>query len=217
MAGENKSGSDSNCLLETAFPRTREREFHLKEVVYSQGDAADALFSVRTGTVKLAVSSRSGKRAVLRIAAAGDIFGEECLIADAVRNATAMAIEPSVIARIPRKSVMRSIRRNHAFAGLFTSHLLHRIRALEEEIMDQILDSSERRLAKTLVKIAGLDGGATQPAKIRAVDQGTLAQMIGTTRSRVSYFMNRFRRLGLIDYNGSLQVSPTMFTFLNRK
>ncbi len=217
MASDSTGGGDSNYLRKVISRHTSEREFHLKEVIFSQGAAADALFSIRTGAVKLTVTSRIGKKAVLRVAREGEIFGEECLIANGLRNATAMAIEPSIIARVPKTSVARMIRLDSTFSRQLTSHLLHRILALEDELVDQVLDSSERRLAKTLLKISGLEHSATPSAKVRAIDQETLAEMVGTTRSRVSYFMNRFRRLGLIDYNGSLQVHSGLLNFLNRK
>jgi CRP/FNR family transcriptional regulator, cyclic AMP receptor protein len=218
LAANNSAGvRDPNRLRRALSRHVIEREFHDKQTIYSQGETADALFSIRSGMVKLSVTSQRGKRAVVRIAREGEIFGEECLLANGLRNATATALEASIVARVPKKSITRIMRLDRAFAKQFVVHLLNRITALEAELVDQILDSSEKRLAKTLLKMAGAGRGATQTDRVLAVDQETLAEMVGTTRSRVSYFMNRFRRLGLIDYNGSLQVHAELLAFLNRK
>jgi CRP/FNR family transcriptional regulator, cyclic AMP receptor protein len=193
-----------------------ECEYKEKEVIFSQGDAADALFSVRGGGVKLMVKAGNSKRAVLRVMGEREVFGEECLGHRRFRTATAVALEPSILAQVPRRHVILAIRQDPAFASEFVTHLLTRVERTEEELVDQILHSSEIRLARTLLEMSGVKRGSTQARAIHAIDQKTLAEMVGTTRSRVSFFMNRFRRLGLIDYNGSLHVYPTLLEFLNR-
>jgi CRP/FNR family transcriptional regulator, cyclic AMP receptor protein len=217
ISNKNVSTGDSLGLRRLARLEKVEQEYQEKEMIFARGDVADALFSIRRGLVKLGVTTLDGKEAVLRILREGDIFGEECLATSSSRNSTAMAIEPSILIRVPRASVARAIRRDPTFAKSLVAHFVHRVEDAEEELADQILNSSEKRLAKALLKIAGVDKGSIQGGILPAVDQKTLADMVGTTRSRVSYFMNRFRRLGLIDYNGSLKVYPTLLEFLNRE
>jgi len=211
------SAPDSLYLLRKISPSIIAREYSDKEIVFSQGDKADALFSIRNGHVKLTVATSPEKKAVLRILRRGDLFGEECLARHRVRAATATAIGPSLITRAPRAAIARALRQDPACARMFLSHLLCRIDSVEEELVDQILNSSEKRLARALLAIAGIDKSSTQTEILRNIDQQTLAEMVGTTRSRVSYFMNRFRKLGLIDYNGSLRVHPSLFAYLHRK
>jgi CRP/FNR family transcriptional regulator, cyclic AMP receptor protein len=194
-----------------------ERKYREKEVIFSQGDVADGLFSVRGGGVKLMVKAGNGKRAVLRIIGEKEVFGEECLGYRRFRTATAVALEPSILVQVPRRDVIFAIRRDPAFAREFVTHLLTRVEHTEEELVDQILHSSEIRLARTLLEMSGVKRGPTRARALHAIDQKTLAEMVGTTRSRVSFFMNRFRRLGLIDYNGSLHVYPALLEFLNRQ
>jgi len=212
MADRNLTAGDSLSFCGATLPNTTELKYREKEIIFSQGDAANDLFSIRSGAVKLMVTSEDRKKAVLRIIGAREVFGEECLINKRIRKATAVALEPSIVAKVPRGGVIRAMAQDPAFASKFVAYLLVRLEQVEEELTDQILNLSEKRLAKTLLKIAGV---GHRP--VRAVDQKTLAEMVGTTRSRVSYFMNRFRRLGMIDYNGSLQVHPALAAFLNRK
>ena len=215
-SGRHASNGDSLDLRRLARPERIVRKYQEREIVFSQGESADALFFVRHGLVKLAVTTSNGKKAVLRILREGDLFGEECLSASSSRNSTAITMEPSILIRAPRASVVRAFRLDPAFAKLLVAHVLHRIEDTEEGLVDQILSSSEKRLAKTLLKISGVGNGSSPARTLRAVDQKTLADMVGTTRSRVSYFMNRFRRLGLIDYNGSLRVYPKLSEYLDR-
>jgi CRP/FNR family cyclic AMP-dependent transcriptional regulator len=205
-----------------AFPReisgnNLEEHFRKRAVIFSQGDPADAVLSIRRGVVKLSADRRNGKRAVVRILQAGAVFGEECLMKRGLRNASAAAIESSTIVRIPRAILLRAIQSDGQFAERFIGHLTARIHALEGELIDHRTDSSEELLAKTLLKLA-CDGSRSTGGVIEhTIDQLTLAEIVGTTRSRVSFFMNRFRRLGLIDYDDSLHVYPTLAAFLNEK
>jgi CRP-like cAMP-binding protein len=191
------------------------RDYVNRQEVFIQSGPADALFYVRSGYVKLTVKAKDGKKAVIGILHHGDFFGEGCLVKRSRRMSTATAIQPCTISRVSRTSLARVIHQEPAFAKLFIAHLLLRIGRIEEEFVDQIFSSSEKRLARILLAMAGF-GQQTDPAPVRVkVSQETLAEMVGTTRSRVSYFMNKFRKLGLIDYNGSLEVYPSLLTFLN--
>lgn len=191
-------------------------DYRNKQAIFAQGDKADALFYIRDGHVKLTVTSKSGKRAVIAILRQGDFFGEGCVAKQSLRISTATAVEAATIVRIMRADIVRIIHDEPAFAKLFISHLLIRIGQIEDEFVDQIFNSSERRLARILLLMAGLElHRETKPALLK-VSQRTLAEMVGTTRSRVSYFMNRFRSRGLIDYNGSVQVHPALLEFLTQ-
>ena len=189
-------------------------DYRNNQAIFVQGDKADALFYIRDGHVKLTVTSRSGKKAVIAVLRAGEFFGEGCVAKQSLRIATATAIEAATIVRVVRADIVRIIHREPAFANLFISHLLIRIGRIEEEFLDQIFNSSEKRLARILLLMAGFGlHTQTEPALIN-VSQRTLAEMVGTTRSRVSYFMNSFRSRGFIEYNGSVQVLPGLLTFL---
>jgi CRP-like cAMP-binding protein len=164
--------------------------------------------------VKLTVASKSGKKAVIAILRHGDFFGEGCLARQSLWTSTATAIQPSTIARVKRAPILRIIRQEPAFAKLFISYLLFRIGRIEDEFVDQIFSSSEKRLARILLLLAGVGPQSKPKLALVQVSQETLAEMVGTTRSRVSYFMSRFREMGFIDYNGSLRVHKALLTFL---
>jgi CRP/FNR family transcriptional regulator, cyclic AMP receptor protein len=163
------------------------------------------------------VTTRGGKTAVLRILRRGDVFGEECLARKRIRNATATAVGLATIRQVRTASIVRAIRENSAFAKMFVSHLLLRIERVEEELVDQILNSSEKRLARALLTMAGAGARSMRTETLQNIDQRTLAELVGTTRSRVSYFMNRFRRLGLIEYNGVLRIHRGLASYLKRQ
>jgi CRP/FNR family cyclic AMP-dependent transcriptional regulator len=194
--------------------QTTTRDYRNRQTIFAQGDKADAMFYVQNGNVKLTVASKSGKKAVIAILRHGDFFGEGCLARQSLWTSTAMAIQPSTIARVKRAAIVRIIRREPAFAKLFISYLLFRIGRIEDEFVDQIFSSSEKRLARILLLLAGVGLQSKPKLALVKVNQETLAEMVGTTRSRVSYFMNRFREMGFIDYNGSLRVHKTLLTFL---
>jgi len=194
--------------------QTTTRDYRNRQTIFAQGDKADAMFYVQNGNVKLTVESKSGKKAVIAILRHGDFFGEGCLARQSLWTSTAMAIQPSTIARVKRAAIVRIIRREPAFAKLFISYLLFRIGRIEGEFVDQIFSSSEKRLARILLLLAGVGLQSKPKLALGKVNQETLAEMVGTTRSRVSYFMNRFREMGFIDYNGSLRVHKTLLTFL---
>lgn len=192
------------------------RMYRDKQAIFAQGDKADAMFYVQSGNVKLTVVSKRGKKAVIAVLRQGDFFGEGCLAEKSRRLSTATAIQQSTIRRIKKTTIVAVIHKDPAIAKIFISYLLARIERVEEDFVDQIFSSSEERLARVLLALASF--GAQSKSKpepaILKVSQETLAEMVGTTRSRVSHFMNRFRKMGLIDYNGSLQVHRTLLTYL---
>jgi CRP/FNR family cyclic AMP-dependent transcriptional regulator len=205
---------DRKVFLKKIGTRKTGQEYENNDAIFAQGDAADSMFYIESGNVKLTVLSKRGKKAVLAILRQGDFFGEGCLATRAVRMSTATAIHQSTVSRVTKPTLVSIIHEDPAFANLFISHLLSRIGRIEEDFVDQLFNSSEKRLARTLWLLASFGkSSSTEPAVLK-VSQGTLADMIGTTRSRVSFFMNRFRKMGLIDYNGSLHVHRALLTFL---
>jgi CRP-like cAMP-binding protein len=178
--------------------------------VYAQGDPADSVFYIQSGKVKKIVVSEQGKEAVVALLGTGDFFGEGCLRGETLRLAAVSAMTESVIMRIPKENIVRMIHEEPAFAEMFISHLLRRNSRVEEDLVDQLFNSSEKRLARTLLLLANF-GKEGEPEPILAkISQETLAEMIGTTRSRVSAFMNKFRQLGLVDYNGRIEVHRSL-------
>jgi CRP/FNR family cyclic AMP-dependent transcriptional regulator len=195
------------------------REYRNKEVVFSPGDAADAVFYIQSGKVQLTVVSTRGKEAVIGVLERGSFFGEGCLTAQPLRMSTASATQPSRIARVGRSTMLRLLHREPEFAELFTAYLLSRNVRIEEDLVDQLFNSSEKRLARTLLLLAHFGREPRAESVIPKVSQETLAAMVGTTRSRVSYFMNRFRKMGFIHYNGyngGLQVHSALLTVVLR-
>lgn len=190
------------------------QEYRSGQAIFEQGDKADAIFYIKTGNAKLTVLSKSGKKAVIAILRCGDFFGEGCLTGESVRSSTAKAIRASTITSVKRQAIVRILKQEPAFAKLFISHLLFRIERVEEDLADQVCSSSEKRLARILLLLSDFGMQEKPELALPKVDQETLAEMVGTTRSRVSYFMNRFREMGFIDYNGSLHVHKSLHTFL---
>ena len=175
------------------------------QIVYSQGDPADAVFYILSGKVKKTVVSEQGKEALVAFLATGDFFGEACLAGQAQRVATVTAIADSTIARLQKTAIVRVIHQEPAFSEMFIAHLLGRSIRVEADLVDQLFNSSEKRLARMLLLLANF-GKESKPEPIIAkISQETLAEMIGTTRSRVSFFMNKFRKLGFIAYNGGIE------------
>ena len=189
------------------------REYCNQEIVFRQGDAADAMFYIQDGNVKVTVTSRRGKRAVLAILRQGDFFGERYLVRRSLRMSTATAIHQSTIARVKRETIVRIMQQEPSFAKLVISYLLSRIVLVEESFVDQILHSSEKRLARILLLLARSERQSDSKSVVLKVTQQTLAEMVGTTRSRVSFFMNGFRKRGYIHYKGGLRVHRGLFTF----
>jgi CRP-like cAMP-binding protein len=196
------------------------RAYRNKEVVFSQGDPADAVFLIRSGGVKLTVVSTRGKEAVIGVLERGSFFGEGCLAGQPLRMSTASAIQPSILIRVGKSTMVGLLHREPEFAELFISYLLSRNVRIEEDLVDQLFNSSEKRLARALLLLAHFGKESRPESVIPKVSQETLAAMVGTTRSRVSYFMNRFRKMGFVDYdggdNGGLQVHRALLTVVLR-
>jgi CRP/FNR family transcriptional regulator, cyclic AMP receptor protein len=177
-------------------------KYRKDQIVFSQGDASDSVFYIQSGKAKKSVVSEDGKEAVVAILGTGSFFGEGCLTAEALRLATVSAMTECVIVRITKAAVVRLIREEPEFAGLFIAHLLARSLRSEEDLVDQLFNSSEKRLARMLLLLANYGKESRPEPVIAKISQDTLADMIGTTRSRVSFFMNKFRKLGFVDYSG---------------
>jgi CRP/FNR family transcriptional regulator, cyclic AMP receptor protein len=185
-------------------------KFEKNQRVFEQGDVADAVFYIQTGRVKLAVLSEQGKEAVVGILEPGQFFGEGCLNGHPLRIATTTAMEECVITSITKESMIATLHTEPKFSELFMAYLLTRNSRVEEDLIDQLFNSSEKRLARLLLLLAHFGKeGRPQPILVD-ISQETLAEMIGTTRSRVSYFMNKFRKLGLISYNGKIEVHNSL-------
>ena len=191
-------------------------EYRKDQIVFRQGDPSDAVFYIQSGKAKKTVVSEQGKEAVIALLDAGDFFGESCLAGEALRLSTVTALTKCVIARISKVEITRVIHDEPAFAELFIAHLLARNGRVEEDLVDQLFNSSEKRLARTLLLLANFGKEGRPEPIVAKVSQETLAEMIGTTRSRVSFFMNKFRKLGLIDYNGSIVVHSSLLNVVLR-
>jgi CRP/FNR family cyclic AMP-dependent transcriptional regulator len=182
-----------------------------EQIVYAQGSPADSVFYIQKGNAKVTVLSELGKEAVVAMLGPGDFFGEGCLASQTLRMATVAALTECVIVRMEKANIIRVIHEEPSFAELFISHLLARNIRVEEDLVDQLFNSSEKRLARTLLLLANFGKQNSEPDPILAkISQETLAEMIGTTRSRVSQFMNKFRKLGLIDYNGHIEIHRSL-------
>ena len=181
-----------------------------KQMIFSQGDAAEAVFYIQTGKVKLTVVSQQGKEAVIAILERGALFGESCLAGQTIRTATATAVEDTNIVRIDKEAMISVLHEEPTFAELFMAYLLAHTIRIEEDLVDQLFNSSEKRLARVLLLLAHFGKEGKPETVITKISQETLAEMIGTTRSRVSFFMNKFRKLGFIDYNGELHVHSSL-------
>jgi CRP-like cAMP-binding protein len=185
-------------------------KFAKNKVVYSQGDAADSVFYVQKGRIKVLVVSKQGKEAVVGIMAPGQFFGEGCLNGHPLRISTTMAMEDCLITSITKGAMLTALKSEPKFSELFMTYLLSRNSRIEEDLIDQLFNSSEKRLARLLLLLANFGKEGTPQPIVADVSQETLAEMIGTTRSRVSFFMNKFRKLGFISYNGKIEVHSSL-------
>jgi CRP/FNR family cyclic AMP-dependent transcriptional regulator len=184
--------------------------YHKDQVVYSQGDVADAVFYIQQGKLKLTVISEQGKEAVIAILEPGQFFGEGCLNGHGLRVATTTAMDECVITRIAKADMIATLHNEPDFSELFMAYLLARNSRIEEDLVDQLFNSSERRLARLLLLLANFGKDARPEPIVGRISQEMLAEMIGTTRARVSFFMNKFRKLGYIDYNGHVNVNSSL-------
>jgi CRP/FNR family cyclic AMP-dependent transcriptional regulator len=182
--------------------------------IFVQGDPADAIFYIQKGKVKLTVVSKRGKEAVIALLGEGDFFGEGCLAGQPLRMATAVTLSNCSIMKLEKAGVVRLLREEPAFSEMFVAHLLSRNIKIEEDLVDQLFNSSEKRLARVLLLLANFGKEGRPEEVIPKMSQETLAEIVGTTRSRVSFFMNRFRKLGFIEYNGSLKIHSSLLNVI---
>ena len=189
-------------------------EYSKSQMVFSQGDPANAVFYIQKGKVKLTVVSNAGKEAVIALLGAGDFLGEGCLAGQPLRMATATAISSSSIVRLEKEAMIRVLHEEPASSEMFLSYVLSRNMRIEEDLVDQLFNSSERRLARVLLLLSHFGKEGKPEPVIAKISQETLAEMIGTTRSRVSFFMNKFRKMGFIEYNGGLHVHSSLLNIV---
>ena len=205
---------DPKSFLAEAGQGRARTTYERSETIFSQGDPADAIFYIQKGKIKLTVVSRSGKEAVVALLGAGDFFGEGCLAGQPLRMASASTMSECSIMRLEKASVIRLLHDQPAFSDLLLHHLLSRNIRIEEDLVDQLFNSSEKRLARVLLLLANFGKEGKPEPVIPKVSQETLAEIVGTTRSRVSFFMNRFRKLGFIEYNGGLEVHSSLLNVI---
>jgi CRP/FNR family cyclic AMP-dependent transcriptional regulator len=184
--------------------------FRKRQTLFSQGDPANALFYILKGKIKLTVLSRQGKEAIIAMLGPDDFFGEGCLAGQRLRMATATALADGSVMRLEKQVIIRLLRRQPAFSDLFVSYLLSRNIRIEEDLVDQLFNSSEKRLARILLLLSRVGKKGEVESVVPKISQETLAEMVGTTRARVSFFMNKFRQLGFIEYNGGLHVHSSL-------
>jgi len=212
MAAPQKRTFNAQTFLDSAGVARSVKEFRRRETIFSQGDSAQNVLYIQHGGVKLTVVNESGKEAVVAILGPGDFFGESCLANHTVRMGTATAITVTTLLIIEKNEMIRVLHEEHGFSDRFIKHMLARNIRVEEDLIDQLFNSSEKRLARALLLLARY-GKQDQPRKVLPkVSQEMLADMIGTTRSRVNFFMNKFRKLGFIQYNGELKINSALLT-----
>ena len=205
-----KNPFDPKIFLSVVGTGKTVSKYQKGQVIFAQGDVADSIYYLQRGRVKVVVLSEQGKEAVLGLLEAGQFFGEGCMSGHRLRIATTTTMEPCLITAIKKSTMLAVIEKEPKFSALFMKHLLNRKSRVEEDLIDQLFNSSEKRLARILLLLAnfGKEGNPTPISP--SINQETLAEMIGSTRSRVSFFMNKFRKLGLISYNGTIEVHQSL-------
>jgi CRP/FNR family transcriptional regulator, cyclic AMP receptor protein len=199
-------------FLDSAGVARKVIEFEKKQIIFSQGDVCKDVLYIQQGGVRLSVVNEAGKEAVVAVLGPGDFFGEGCLAGQPIRIGTATAIAPTTALVIEKKEMIRVLHDEHAFSDRFITYMLSRNIRVEEDLVDQLFNSSEKRLARTLLLLARY-GTEDRPQRVLPkISQETLAEMVGTTRSRVNFFMNKFRKLGFIKYNGGLQINTSLLS-----
>jgi CRP/FNR family transcriptional regulator, cyclic AMP receptor protein len=209
-ATKRKRGFDPSTFLATIGEGRRTLAVPKKQPIFTQGDRADDVFYIQTGKVRLTVVSKTGREATIGILNEGSFFGEGALAGQVLRMGSAAAMTDCELLRIDKQAMMGALHREHAFSDMFVAYLLARNIRYEEDLVDQLFNSSEKRLARVLLLLAHFGKEGKPEAVVPKISQETLAEMVGTTRSRVSFFMNRFRKLGFIHYNGGLQVHSSL-------
>jgi len=212
VSANGRSDFDPHAFLATIGEGRKALAFPKKHVIFAQGDSADAVFYIQEGKVRLTVVSKAGKEATIGILNDGDFFGEGSLAGQPLRMGSATAMTDCAVLRIDKKAMMEALHREHEFSDLFVAYLLARNIRYEEDLVDQLFNSSEKRLARILLLLANFGKEGRPETVVPKISQEMLAEMIGTTRSRVSFFMNRFRTLGFIHYNGGLQVHSSLLS-----
>ena len=214
MKSKQKTPFDPKVFLTKVGDGRTIADYNEGQLVFSQGDPAETIFYIQKGKVKLTVVSNRGKEAVIAILGPGDFFGEGCLAGQPRRMATAAALSEASIVCMEKSGAIRVLRKEPAFSQLFLSYLLSRNIRIEEDLVDQLFNSSEKRLARVLLLLANFGKEGKPEPVIPKISQEMLAEIIGTTRSRVSFFMNRFRKMGFIDYNGGLEVHSSLLNMV---
>ncbi len=210
MARTISNGFSSQSFLSSTGPGRKRVSYRSKQKVFSQGDPADAVFYIQQGTVKLSVLSPQGKEAVVAVLKSENFLGEQCLSGHAVRSMSATVMEDAVLLRIAQAKMVQVLQNEPSFSELFLKYVLSHSMRVEEDLVDHLFNSSEKRLARVLLLLANFGKKGKPQPTIPHVSQEMLADMIGTTRPRVNFFMNKFRKLGLIEYNGTLQVHSSL-------
>ena len=204
------------AALDWVGARTQRLEYGPPAMIFAQGDPATSVMYVEKGAVRLSVLSHAGKEAVVAVLDEGHFFGEGCLVGQSQRMATATAMAPCTIVAVEKQEMVRHLHAEPRFADRFLTHMLTRNIRIEEDLIDQLFNSSEKRLARTLLLLARYGEPGASHRTLPRVSQGVLAEMVGTTRSRVNFFMNKFRKLGFIDYNGGLKIHNSLLTVVLR-
>jgi CRP/FNR family cyclic AMP-dependent transcriptional regulator len=217
MDSEDKLSFDPKSFLTAVDMGETISKYEPNYVIFSQGDPADSMYYVHSGTIKVTISSEEGKEAVIALLGSGDFCGEKCLIGEPTRMSTATTLNDCAVIRIGKEIITRLIRNDPTFAGWFISYLLRRNNRVEADLVDQIMNSSEKRLARLLLTLANYGKDGKLEPLVPMISQEIMAEMIGTTRPRVNFYMNKFRDLGLIDYNGALHVHSSLTGILDPK
>ena len=216
MGRRKTAGFDAKRVLARMTMGRSVCAYRRKQIIFAQGDPADAVYYLERGQVKLTVVSERGRSAIVALLKAGDFFGEACLAGQSLRTATASAMTEASVVRITRPAMIKLLHEKSLFAERFMAHLLARNMRIEEDLIDQLVNSSEKRLARMLLLLARFGKEGQTEAMIPNLSQEVLAEMVGTTRPRVSSFMNKFRKLGFIEYNGGLRVHSSLLNVLLR-
>jgi CRP/FNR family transcriptional regulator, cyclic AMP receptor protein len=205
---------DAQAFLDSAGAARRVLHFPRNAVIYTQGEPADSVLYIQKGNVKLSVVSRGGKEAIVGMLTVGDFFGQGCLAGQQVRMGTATARSATAVVAVSKRKMLRLLHEQHTMSDLFIAYILARNIRVEEDLVDQLFNSSEKRLARTLLLLSRYGKHDEPLSVLPTVSQETLAEIVGTTRSRVNFFMNKFKRLGLIDYKNGLQVHSSLLSVI---
>jgi len=216
MKGERRAAFAVESYFDSLGIAREVRAYRKNQIIFRQGDPATEVRFIRRGRVKRTVVSRAGREAVVGILGAGDFFGEWCLSERPICIATATAMEPTTLLVISRREMLRALHTEHALSDGFIAYLLARTVRIEEDLIDQLFNSTERRLARALLRLAKYGHQVEEETHVPKVSQQMLAEMIGTTRTRVNFFMNKFRKLGFIDYNGELRIRRSLLNVVLR-